>query len=237
MTMLALLLAATAPANAVEAERAFAAMAQSDGQWAAFRAFAAPDAIMFVPEATNARAWLKDRPEPPVPVMWWPGTTFASCDDSLAANTGPWIIAPNGAVGKFSTIWKRQPDGGWQWLLDHGRTTPLFDPSGASVAEISPNCDGTAADRERRFSANALNLAADAVVQRENAMPERPAKALPAVVRGEPIAGGHSADWTLAWESRRIDGPAGAHDLAVWQWRGTDGWKLVLYETVGLAAQ
>ena len=41
MIALAVLLATAAPHPAVEAERAFAAMAQTKGQWTAFRAFAA----------------------------------------------------------------------------------------------------------------------------------------------------------------------------------------------------
>jgi hypothetical protein len=44
------LVAATTPAQSViEAERAFGAKAQQEGFWTAFRATAAPDALMFVP--------------------------------------------------------------------------------------------------------------------------------------------------------------------------------------------
>ena len=68
-------------------------------------------------------------------------------------------------------------------------------------------------------------------------MPERGAQSLPVVDRGDSLASGNSDDWTLAWEARRLaSATAGAHDLAVWQWRGPDGWKLVLYETIGVAA-
>ena len=84
--ILALLLAAapvSAPMSAIDAERAFAADAQKNGQWTAFRNSAAPDAVMFVPEKVNAQAWLKDRADPPVSVFWWPGRSYVSCDGSV----------------------------------------------------------------------------------------------------------------------------------------------------------
>jgi hypothetical protein len=135
--LLAALLAATSqaptagapPAGPVEAERAFALMAQTDGQWTAFRAFAAPDAVMFVPGEVNAQQWLAGREDPPVPVMWWPGAAWLSCDGRLAVTTGPWVRDGGRLRGFFTTVWQRQADGGWKWLLDHGDT--LTEPRGA----------------------------------------------------------------------------------------------------------
>lgn len=115
----ALLLAAAAPQSVVDAEEAFAALAQKRGQWTAFRATAAPDAIMFLPNATRVQDWLKDRKDPPVSVKWWPTKAWQSCDGSLAVTTGG-ALWPDGRHGYFTTIWKRQPDGGWKWVLDHG---------------------------------------------------------------------------------------------------------------------
>ena len=77
----ALLLAAAAP-TAIDAERAFAADAQKLGQWSAFRKYATDDALMFVPQPTNAQSFLKDRKDPPVAVFWWPGRSYVSCDGS-----------------------------------------------------------------------------------------------------------------------------------------------------------
>ena len=58
--MILLLLAAAAAtaapsSTAIDAERAFASDAQRIGQWAAFRKYAARDAIMFNPQAVWAR--------------------------------------------------------------------------------------------------------------------------------------------------------------------------------------
>lgn len=117
--MLVLLLAAATAQTPIDAERAFAADAQAIGQWSAFRKWSTDDAIMFTPRAVKAHAFLKDRKNPPRAIRWWPTASYISCDGSLAANTGGWK-RPDGRVGYFTTIWRRQPGGGWKWILDHG---------------------------------------------------------------------------------------------------------------------
>ena len=114
--ILALLLA---QASAVDAERAFAADAQRLGQWTAFRKWAADDAILFWPQPTDAKRVLAPLKDPPRAVEWSPARSYVSCDGTLAANTGPtrW---PDGRTGYFSTIWAKQPSGGWKWTVDHG---------------------------------------------------------------------------------------------------------------------
>ncbi|WP_425230958.1 hypothetical protein [Sphingomonas sp.] len=111
--------AARAPQTALDAERAFAADAQTLGQWAAFRKWAGADAIMFVPQPTNAQAWLRDRVEPAHAVEWSPTASYQSCDGNVVVNTGEWRRA-DGSVGYFTTVWQRQADGGWRWLVDSG---------------------------------------------------------------------------------------------------------------------
>lgn len=133
--------AAREPRTAVEAERAFAADAQQMGQWAAFRKWAAPDAVMFVPQPTNAQAWLKDRPEPARAVAWQPGASFVSCDGRWAANTGPWQRA-DGSVGYFSTIWHRGSDRQWRWLVDGGDALAVARPRRAVPSVRVARCGG-----------------------------------------------------------------------------------------------
>ncbi|HEY0325537.1 MAG TPA: hypothetical protein VGC46_06100 [Allosphingosinicella sp.] len=116
-----MLLAAAEPAmTAIDAERAFAADAQKSGQWTAFRKWSAPEAIMFVPQASNAHEFLKNLKDPPTAVFWWPGRSYVSCDGKTAINTGPWVRQWGKSVGYFTTVWQRQADGSWKWLLDHG---------------------------------------------------------------------------------------------------------------------
>jgi len=103
----------------IDAERAFAADAKTTGQWTAFRKWSTDDAVMFVPQPTNAHEFLKDRKDPPNAIDWWPTASYISCDGSVAVNTGGWK-RPDGKVGYFSTVWQRQPDGGWKWIVDGG---------------------------------------------------------------------------------------------------------------------
>ena len=115
--LLALLLLQAAPQTAVDAERAFYRAAQTKGQWTAFREFAAPDAIIFTPEPARAQEVLPAK-NPAVAVQWWPADSYVSCDGALAVNTGPWV-RPKGA-GFFTTVWQKQADGSWKWLVDGG---------------------------------------------------------------------------------------------------------------------
>ena len=248
--MIVSLLLAAGTAAAVQpveqAERAFAAMAQRDGQWTAFRAFADPQALMFVPAPANAQPWLAGRADPPTAIVWSPARVFTACDGSLAISTGPWTAGK--AHGTFTTVWRRQADGSWKWLLDHGRDTP--EPiAPARQAKLSqPNCPSGPAKAEApaglHVAGARINPArvvaafgsADILVQRDGAMPARNGAGLPSVKIGKAIAQGCSDDGSLCWESVTIDGAgAGAHDLAVFQ-RRDGASRLVLFDLVGVAA-
>jgi hypothetical protein len=139
--MLALLLAVAAP-SAIDAERAFINDAQAHGQWTAFRNFAAPDALMFVPQPVNAQAFLKGRKDPPSSVYWWPGRSYLSCDESVAVNTGPWVRGAGKAVGYFTTVWVRQKDGGWKWVYDGGDSLDRPRAEGGDIKPIVAACKG-----------------------------------------------------------------------------------------------
>lgn len=118
MIAAALLLAMAPVVTAVDAERAFAADAQRQGQWTAFAKWADPTAVMFTPQATWAQVWLKGRANPPRAVRWWAERSFVSCDGRTAVNTGPWRGPRNG--GTFTTLWLRQANGAWRWTVDGG---------------------------------------------------------------------------------------------------------------------
>ena len=128
------------PSDVIAAELAFAQRAQERGQWTAFRETAASDAEMFVPQRSNAQQWLRGRADPPVAVRWQPHEVWVSHDGSLAVTYGAWQ-RPNG-TGYFITVWKRQRDGGFKWVLDQGAdlATPLAatDELRAHVADEMP---------------------------------------------------------------------------------------------------
>ena len=138
--ILALLLAAAAPQSAVDAEREFAARAQTEGMWTAFRATAAEDAILFVPEPVNAQEWMKGRKDPQIGYMWWPAQSFVSCDGTVAVNTGPSVLSAR--RGYFTTVWRRQPDGRWKWVFDHGDTLSMPRPAHEVPKVRKASCRG-----------------------------------------------------------------------------------------------
>ncbi len=134
-----LLAAAAAPATAVDAERAFAADAQREGQWTAFRKWADPTAVMYTPQAVWAHDFLKGRKDPPRSVEWSPAQSWVSCDARTAVNTGPWHIAASKTDGYFTTLWMRQPSGVWRWTVDGGDElkTPLARRARPTVRKAS----------------------------------------------------------------------------------------------------
>ncbi|QLC25529.1 hypothetical protein HFP57_11210 [Parasphingopyxis algicola] len=150
MSALALLLALASPADeAIAAERAFAAAAQTEGQWTAFRAFAAERAFLFTPYPNYAREVLADAENPLVSVMWWPARSFVSCDGAMAVNIGPWV-RPGPRHGYFITVWERQADGEWRWLLDDG--ADLEVPMAAGEAPIVRQADCESIPTGRRLA-------------------------------------------------------------------------------------
>lgn len=138
--MIALLLAAAEPQTAIEAERALAADTQRIGQWTAFRKWAATDAVMFVPQGSeppvvNAQKWLKERSNPSASVFREPAHVWQSCDGSLAVATGTWRRIDN-SMGSFITVWKRQPDGAWRWVLEDGNVLAAKDRRSVSDPKV-----------------------------------------------------------------------------------------------------
>ena len=195
--IVALLLAAAAtPQTAVDAKRAFAAAAQAEGQWTAFRRFAHPRATLFEAKPVEARVALQDRRDPPRSIAWSPAASYVACDGSTAANTGPWR-APRGGQGFFSTIWVRSDAGRWQWLVDGGDA--LASPRARVAKPVV-----------RRASCDARPPAGDMAVPGEAAVDMSPASA-----RGV----GASRDDTLRWAWHVA--PDGARRFAVGLWDGS----------------
>ncbi|MFC7536383.1 hypothetical protein ACFQPG_03265 [Sphingomonas sp. GCM10030256] len=197
--IIAVLLAAAAPAStAVDAERAFAARAKRVGQWAAFREYAEPTAVMFNPQAVWAHEFLKGRKNPPRSVQWWPARSFVSCDGDQAVNTGPWRNA--GKHGYFTTVWVRQKDGGWKWSVDGGDElkAPISVPRQPAVRRAS-----------------CANLKAVAKAYRAETKTTAQIAGSPPSDAGQ----GRSADGTLTWEWRVAKNGARRFQAQLWNGR------------------
>lgn len=126
--VIAAVLAGTASAQAAAtadevaaAERAFAALALEVGTNESFRTYAAPDGIVFGPDPVNAQASLAGQPSPKGPpfLKWWPVWAGVAASGDLGFTTGPATMGDR-PIGYYFTVWKKQPDGSWRWVLDHG---------------------------------------------------------------------------------------------------------------------
>lgn len=124
----------------VDAERAFAADAQMNGQWTAFRAWSTPDALMFTPQPVKAHEFLGGRADPPSAIYWWPGASYISCDGNTAINTGPWVREGGKSVGYFTTVWQRQADRSWKWIYDGGDELKSIRGQGGDITPQRASC-------------------------------------------------------------------------------------------------
>jgi hypothetical protein len=80
-------------------------------------------------------------------VTWSPSIVYVSCAGTLAASTGNWT-RPDGSVGYFTTIWRRDRKGRWHWILDHGdrlataRPVPDYLTGKVATCKRGPRPDG-----------------------------------------------------------------------------------------------
>lgn len=107
------------PSAVIAAELAFARMAREKGTWTAFRETATEDALWPTPGWENVRASLKGVPDPAQAIVWEPDQIWSSCDGSFALSSGP-ATYPSGRKTRFATIWQRQDDRTYRWVLDQG---------------------------------------------------------------------------------------------------------------------
>jgi ketosteroid isomerase-like protein len=164
----------------VETERAFSRTSEEKGIRESFAEFIADDGILFRPTAVPGKKWMQEHPLPPSttrPLLTWqPIFVAISRAGDLGYTTGPWQFkndikdAKPAAFGNFMTIWKKQPNGDWRFVLDLGITNP--EPKAqakltyaAPPAGRSPRIDRARAredllNEEREFSKASADLGA-----------------------------------------------------------------------------
>ncbi len=188
------------PSAAIAAEIAFAQLARDKGQWTAFKATAAPDAVMFAPAAPAsamvlAQAWLKNRPDPAVPLTWQPHEVWSSCDGTLMLTAGAWQRGDK--HGWFTTVWQRQEKRGYKWAFNDAGETRDAIPDSDMIAAHVADCPDRAAGS--RSGAN--------TGRHKHGKPPKP----PVVPFDPTHREGRSSDGTLIW--RVTADSSGKHDF------------------------
>lgn len=114
-----------------EAERNFARESVMSGTNTAFVNNFADDAIIFENTwLTNGKQVWKERKVRPYVLKWEPEFMDIAESRDFGISTGPWEIQEYRpytallATGYFLSVWKKQPGGVWQVILDAGSTTP-----------------------------------------------------------------------------------------------------------------
>lgn len=111
------------------AESSFAAtMARRDLR--AFAEFVSPEAVFFGDTSTMRgkaaviKVWQRFFTDPKPPFSWRPETVEVLPSGTLALTSGP-VHDPGGkVVGTFTSIWRREADGGWRIVFDKGCPPP-----------------------------------------------------------------------------------------------------------------
>jgi ketosteroid isomerase-like protein len=113
-------------ADAVRAREIAFAKTMQDRDLSAFLSFVAPDAVFFAGstplrgKAAIEEAWrgFFDGADPPF--SWSPDIVQVLDSGGLALTSGPVADSSGQVVGRFNSIWRRDPDGVWRVVFDKG---------------------------------------------------------------------------------------------------------------------
>jgi ketosteroid isomerase-like protein len=118
----------------VKTEQAFSKMAEEKNARDAFMTFIADDGLLFRPGAVNGKKWMLEHPVPPSdkkPLLaWQPSFAGMAASGDMGFTTGPWEAKADikdekpAGYGHFVTVWKKQADGSWKFVVDLGISHP-----------------------------------------------------------------------------------------------------------------
>jgi ketosteroid isomerase-like protein len=164
----------------VKTEQAFSKMAEEKNARDAFMTFIADDGLLFRPGAVNGKKWMLEHPVPPSdkkPLLaWQPAYAGMAASGDMGFTTGPWEAKADikdekpTAYGHFMTVWKKQADGSWKFVVDLGISHPQsggpqahWEPVDTPSKKEAPMLTGIAharealLDRDRKYSAATLS--------------------------------------------------------------------------------
>ena len=155
----------------VGAENAFAAQAARTSTEAAFLANSTYTALVTENgRLANAQEVWRARPSKPGSrLSWYPVLADVAQSGEFGYTTGPWTLLQNDkpqAAGEYVTVWRKQPDGQWKFVVDMGieriGTAPAASANVAGprllAAPGTPSTapSGVLLDLDRKFSAAEL---------------------------------------------------------------------------------
>jgi ketosteroid isomerase-like protein len=141
-TLLLFILLAMVPAFAqksplnemVDTEYAFAKAAKDTTIRESFVTYIADDGLLFRPGAVNGKKWMSEHPVPPSdkrPLLaWQPSFAGMAKAGDMGFTTGPWEYKEDMndtkvvGYGHFVTVWKKQANGTWRFVVDLGISHP-----------------------------------------------------------------------------------------------------------------
>jgi ketosteroid isomerase-like protein len=219
----------------------------------------ADDGRMFLPDPVPAKALIAAGKLHFGPMRWWPLHAGIAASGDLGFTVGAAILGEDSHARytHFFTIWKRQADGRWRWVMDSGvdaAARPLSGPGTAIVTLVSRHptrgswreVAAAEASLARGLAADApaamkKALSPDARLLREGPPPAFGASAIaaalaagPTRIEVAPLGGAVSAAGDLAYTYgsaawAEAGGVRRGHYVRVWQRRGR-GWSLLVDE-------
>ncbi len=238
-------------------EQAFAGTVSQVGIGPGFRRFAAKGAVMFTPDPSPAGPYLAAA-KSPGELIWRPHFIGVAPSGDLGFSLGPSLYKSVGKAeaGYYITIWKRAPDGAWQFVLDRGADMPssvldtMLQPTTVIGSDPAAKPDSSQGLREADGSLNmdlarqtpdafAARLDYQAVVVRANhPVASRRKRVLrllattPPMQDAQIISAGVSADGMLGYTYGKArwmaaTGMQQGYYVRVWR-NGGQGWRLLV---------
>ncbi|MEW5844210.1 MAG: nuclear transport factor 2 family protein [Bacteroidota bacterium] len=151
----------------IKNEYAFSKRAWEVGTRQSFLDFIADDGILFRPTPVNGKQYLTENNKPSSGVLsWYPSRAIVSRDGDLGFTSGPWEWKRDKddsaavAFGNFCTVWQRQSNGEWKFVIDFGNSNdkPISKESPLKYKDESSNVDQRLIKGLRRIKSNELIL-------------------------------------------------------------------------------
>jgi ketosteroid isomerase-like protein len=106
----------------IQTERDFSRTSEQSGIRDAFLAYLADDGILFRPGPVSGKKWWSGQPPAAGLLTWRPIYADISREGDLGYTTGPYELksSQGNRTGTYFTIWKKQPDGTFKFVIDFG---------------------------------------------------------------------------------------------------------------------